>query len=323
MPAEFPTINYQYWSKQNGWNQRNTIQGMITLLKNRFPWYNPRYNDVESVIKEIGVFVRAYFRHDYDNQSLKEAFIAIQVWGGMSARNHTVNILENWEENEPIYKFAVDEMIDEDGYYSSAFRRLKSIRGLGTSFITKHIAFWTGKGKKEKGLPILDDVIAKILYDRKAERVNYYDYRQEVYDFADANNIKSNKVESAIFSFAQYYWETAKTGTNKLRNKIRPQDAIAIEQILNRQLENNAPNPVRNQRNRQRIPVIDRRKNFTPNSLFKNQVFRLINEGKSQGEAMKLAADELSVILAPSYYKYPGSHVHRWKKQGYPSQTII
>lgn len=70
------------------------------------------------------------------------------------------------------------------------------------------------------------------------------------------------------------------------------------------------------------IPNIDKEQSdfnatYTPDDNFKIRVMILISEGLSQAKAMKTAADELKVKLPDSYYRYPGSHVYRWKQQGY------
>jgi len=54
---------------------------------------------------------------------------------------------------------------------------------------------------------------------------------------------------------------------------------------------------------------------FTPDMVFKKRVLFLLDQGHTQLEAMKIAANEREVTLADSYYKYPGSHLYRWKKQ--------
>lgn len=64
-------------------------------------------------------------------------------------------------------------------------------------------------------------------------------------------------------------------------------------------------------------------KNFTSRTHntssreFKNRVLQYA-QSMEQRKAMQLAAEELGVLLPPSYLKYPGSHVYRWRQQGLP-----
>jgi hypothetical protein len=46
-------------------------------------------------------------------------------------------------------------------------------------------------------------------------------------------------------------------------------------------------------------------------------VMNLIRQGVNQKEAMETVAMNRGVKLSDSYYKYPGSHIHRWREQGY------
>lgn len=55
---------------------------------------------------------------------------------------------------------------------------------------------------------------------------------------------------------------------------------------------------------------------FTPDDQFKTRVMDLINE-HTQQVAMQIAAQEREVELLPSYYDHPGSHINRWRQQGF------
>ncbi len=54
---------------------------------------------------------------------------------------------------------------------------------------------------------------------------------------------------------------------------------------------------------------------FTPDKIFKERVFELIEKGLSQGKAIRMAAEERNVQLPKSYYQYPGSIIYSWRKQ--------
>ena len=49
---------------------------------------------------------------------------------------------------------------------------------------------------------------------------------------------------------------------------------------------------------------------------FKRRAVALRNEGKTQSQAIREAAEEFGIDLKPSYLRYPGSHFDRWRKQG-------
>lgn len=58
----------------------------------------------------------------------------------------------------------------------------------------------------------------------------------------------------------------------------------------------------------------DNHHTYIPNDDFKRKVIKKIEDGQSHLEAIESVASDFGVTLAPSYYKYPGSHIHRWKK---------
>ena len=56
---------------------------------------------------------------------------------------------------------------------------------------------------------------------------------------------------------------------------------------------------------------------FSPDNEFKRAVMALVRSGIKQGEAMLTVAQQREVQLKPSYFEYPGSHIDRWRKQGF------
>jgi hypothetical protein len=66
-----------------------------------------------------------------------------------------------------------------------------------------------------------------------------------------------------------------------------------------------------------RVQLDSKQSSFTPDDQFKMEVMKLIRQGVNQKKAMETVAINRKVKLANSYYKYPGSHIHRWRQQGY------
>lgn len=235
MTIHFPNIDYSYWSQQNGWNTRNTIGRVITRLRNiGIPISFNEHNVTQHIKGAIEEFIKTK-----SDKSLLAAFTAIQVWGGSSAGKHTVDILTNWGEYSKSYRKAVEQIVSRDveklsiDLIREAHEELQTIKGLGSSFIPKHIAFWSGRGDKKAGLPILDDVLAAVLYFTKASKIDYASYCEELSHFAKSRHLRPGDVEDAIFSFAQYYWNTGSTGTAILKNSaLNETDERAITKII-------------------------------------------------------------------------------------------
>jgi len=59
----------------------------------------------------------------------------------------------------------------------------------------------------------------------------------------------------------------------------------------------------------------------TSSPEFKNLVLSYCNTGSvPQQRAMEKASKKLNITLPDSYLKYPGSHIDRWRKQGFPKK---
>lgn len=219
MKANFPDIDYLYWKTQRSWEDRGSIKRMISLLyKKKLISHEISH---ENIIDEISRTISDYM-NSKDDKLLLDIFTYIQAWGGASARIHTANIILNWEKYFERYKYAVKLILEKS--FVDAFDFLTSkdgkIKGLGSSFIPKHICFWSGNGRKEDGIPILDDVISKMIYNKKAADVSYKIFIQDIVDFAMKSNLKASEIEKALFAFAQNYWSTSKTRTDCFRESI-------------------------------------------------------------------------------------------------------
>ena len=151
---------------------------------------------------------------------LFEIFKLIQTWGGKSAGRHTLNIVENWNEYTIFkYRTFIDKI--KNNQIVESFNYLinkEKINGLSYSFVPKHICFWSGNGDRKKGYPILDDVIANLVYNtRSAKNVSYKLFIDDISNFAYNKDLSMAQVEMAIFAFSGYYWKTRKTGTNEFK----------------------------------------------------------------------------------------------------------
>ena len=101
----------------------------------------------------------------------------------------------------------------------------EKIKGLSYSFVPKHICFWSGNGDRTNGYPILDNVIAILVYNTKsAKNVSYKSFINDISNFAKSKNLTMAQVEMALFAFSGYYWKTRKTGTKKFKiNNLQKQ----------------------------------------------------------------------------------------------------
>jgi hypothetical protein len=221
--AVFPEIDYQYWLSQYDWNIVSSIKRKITLMQNRGCINNEITTENISKIIELEILD---FLKNKKNTKLKDICALIQTWGGSSARQYSPVIYESWEINsyEDIYSHFVELILNNkpaDAYAYLINKRKPIIKGLSYSFIPKHICFWTGRGDRTNGTPILDDVISKLIYaEKNSSKVNYNTFLTDFESFANAKGMKYSEVEMALFAFSGYYWGTGKTATKSFNQQI-------------------------------------------------------------------------------------------------------
>lgn len=225
--ADFPKIDYFYWSKNYSWEGFSSIRGMITTMINKK--YIGHDITEKNITDKICLKIKKYLCSHNDNL-LFEIFKLIQTWGGKSAGSHTLNIIDNWDENSlSKYKVFVDKIIKKEVIDSFNYLvKVNKIKGLSYSFVPKHICFWSGNGDRMKGYPILDDVISIMVYNTKsAKNVSYEIFIEDINKFKKQLNKNSSvnqqlslaQIEMAIFAFSGYYWKTKKTGTKEFKLK--------------------------------------------------------------------------------------------------------
>lgn len=221
--AVFPEIDYHYWLSNYDWNIVSSIKRKITLMQNK--GCISKEITTENISSTIESEILLYLKNK-QNAKLKDICALIQTWGGSSARQYSPGIYNSWEINsyEDIYSHFVELIINNkpsDAYAYLINKRKRLIKGLSYSFIPKHICFWTGKGDRTNGTPILDDVISKLIYAEKySSKVNYDTFLTDFESFAQANGMKSSEVEMALFAFAGYYWGTRNTATKSFNQQI-------------------------------------------------------------------------------------------------------
>jgi hypothetical protein len=312
--ASFPEIDYVFWFKNYSWEGFSSMNGMISTMKNwKFISEDVTQYNITNIIQNK---IEEYLK-DQSNELLFDIFKLIQTWGGKSSGNHTRKMVENWNEinesfifksNAEKYKEFINQIINKNEISSFYNMTNKSIikgieknknysikiKGLSYSFVPKHICFWSGKGDRTKGFPILDDVIAKIIYKvEKAEKIDYKSFINDMNNFSgklenDTNGkikLSPTQIEMGIFAFTGNYWDTKKTATIDLKKKFRIEsDDKKIAELIASQnnftVKEKINTQKRNKRKKQtiiQVSKIDCIKN-TAGKLFLSE--KLINNNK-------------------------------------------
>lgn len=240
--ANFPEIDYQYWFNNYSWEGFSSMRGMISTMINK--GYIESDVTEKNITDKIRYNIIEYNKTPNDDL-LFQIFKLIQTWGGKSAGRHTLNIVENWDESK-IFKYRTFVQMIINNQIIESFNYLikkEKIKGLSYSFIPKHICFWSGNGDRTNGYPILDDVIANLVYNsRSARSITYQSFINDISSFAKTKQLTMAQVEMALFAFAGYFWKTEKTGTdefkiNDIQNHKDFEEAIRISNRNNQLIE--------------------------------------------------------------------------------------
>lgn len=199
-------INFKHWNLKNPYYTDDAInssmQAILTTLHNRgyLKDFHPKTNlDVVTAIEtEI-----KYFNFELPNfNKLAKIFDLIQAWGGKMGKMPYIHKksrlkFETWKE---IYlegaKFSNQNKPVE------AVKKLTSINGVGPSFATKHLKFWSKK------YPILDSRISIILSGNKKllNKADYSTFLILITKLAKVFNTNIIETEKAVFAFSQNFF---------------------------------------------------------------------------------------------------------------------
>lgn len=141
-----------------------------------------------------------------------------------------------------------------------------------------------------------------IYLDKKPDLKSYVSYQayffKTLFSYLNGSNsfdLKDVKlVDGALWSYGKFL----------KRASSKPNQKNAIEAVTIETLGNDAAqNPIGY---------------FVPDDDFKRLVISYLTTSNcTNREAIKSAAEERKVLLSPSYYAYPASHIHRWRQQGF------
>jgi len=234
--ATFPKIDYRYWLENCSPEGFSSMKRMITTMINK-KYIDDDINET-NITNKIKEKIKLYLLND-QNELLFDIFKLIQTWGGKSSGKSTLNMVNNWDtvntvnkkiipSNSQKYKKFVTKILgnQEIDSFDYMIKGDNKIVGLSYSFIPKHICFWSGKGERTDGLPILDDVIAKIVYKVNwAYKIDYkkfiidMDNQAQTINLLNENHLTLSQIEIALFSFAGNYWDTGQTATVNFKKK--------------------------------------------------------------------------------------------------------
>lgn len=235
MNITFPNINYNYWfslwNKSVGEKQVYTNKNLTEYIK--FD------SDTNACTNEI---IKLTNSNDLSQQTIFKVIDLIYSWGGRSGRmfysrsKGKLSPREELEANDNNFKVYLDGIKLAKGGKTESIEKFSSIRGIGSSYASKHAYFWSIHS--DNPLIIVDSKIAGTLgYKTIDSLFRDYTYKDIVNLFVAKaqlyfNEKNPSKVERALFAFHNLYFLNDNSGW---KNKSESQDfdeALRIANIL-------------------------------------------------------------------------------------------
>jgi len=214
----FPPIDYRYWLSQHGDNDVGNIRLGLTSRLSNLKMINSTISqdviELKSMFEAVNYIDEKVAIKIKEYQDYLDIFDAINNWGGKAIQRGKIysgltlrNRLdyEDWFAN---YIKAANLLRQEDRVLEG-IELMFSTPGLGVSFGSKHIAFWT-----------YDNPITAV-YDSKISQILLRSANPKIKDmipFISAINKLANdqsdychcltpkEIEKALFAFHKYYW---------------------------------------------------------------------------------------------------------------------
>jgi len=199
-------IDFDFWKDRNPYFSDSdlnlSMKGGLTLIQDRnfLRGFNPR--TAADIVDAIETRIEAFDIETADYNELACISDLIQAWGGMAGRAPYVKKKErrfryDWKDYYDGVKNARDDKPVQ------AISLWLKIDGIGMSFASKHLRFWTKK------YPVLDTRISLLLCGSKKllnEPDCYDDFLKIIKPLTVKFSADSLEVEKALYAFSQHFF---------------------------------------------------------------------------------------------------------------------
>jgi hypothetical protein len=214
----FPPIDYRYWLSQHGDNDVGNIRLGLTSRLSNLKMINSTISqdviELKSMFEAVNYIEKKVASETKSYQDYLDIFDAINNWGGKAIQRGIIysgltlrNKLdhEDWFAN---YIKAANLLRQEDRVLEG-IELMFSTPGLGVSFGSKHIAFWTYDNPVTA---VYDSKISQILLRSENPKIKdmipfisaINKLANEQSDYCD--RLKPKEIEKALFAFHKHYW---------------------------------------------------------------------------------------------------------------------
>ena len=214
----FPNIDYNYWMNKNPFYANAPLLPTMRICLINFASMPGLINDVlddvenmtcKTLVSLIENDIKEIIKNDLfeDKNKMLRVFDLINGWGGKMGKttyvkpkgNTTRNSSDTWYIH---YVNGVKKAIKGKNEGLADFTK---IYGVGDSFGTKHLYFWSLFGSNMP-IPIYDARIKTLLYLSIDEAPAFEQYIEDMTNFSILKNITINQLEKALFAFSSNYF---------------------------------------------------------------------------------------------------------------------
>lgn len=241
-----------------------------------------------------------------------QIFDLINVWGGIQGGSNFYNIKKNTSTRIkyniwlPKYIKIIKKAILKD---ASSYDDVLNgdIPNLKMSFGSKHISFWSRKNGNAKCLIIIDNKIAGATGVKIAKEAEFKNIIKEIHELEDELKIEPQKVEKAVFTFHEYYFDNANSKFNNNQEGLDYIKALIIKNKLNIDDKINYSNTIKITK-----AAINRKGNF---EIFKGEIKKssdglifVINSAIERCKIPSNKIDKLKYLKSGNiiFYKFNG-----------------
>lgn len=214
----FPPIDYRYWLSQHGdndvGNNRLGLTSRLSNLKKNNSTISADVIELKSMSDAVSFIEKKVASETKTYQDYLDIFDAINNWGGKAIQRGIIYsglTLRNKLDHEDWFAYYIKaaNLLRQEDRVLEGIELMFSTPGLGVSFGSKHIAFWTYDNPVTA---VYDSKISQILLRSENPKIKdmipfisaINKLANEQSDYCDG--LKPKEIEKALFAFHKYYW---------------------------------------------------------------------------------------------------------------------
>ena len=215
-------LDYNYWAEWNSYYSPSKLAPSTDTCLKHFAWRAKKglteevangFSTNFALVSEIERRIKSQENsNSYDDDELLVIFDLIQAWGGKMGKTPYVrpkgNVYRDQRGFASKYRSSILLAENENRDPQKVLKEFRKMEGIGISFATKHMCFWSKYNSRIVNKFLVYDVWMESLFRTLCRRkLSYVDYLDQMELTADKNRIDVFTVEKGLFSFLNSYFE--------------------------------------------------------------------------------------------------------------------